>query len=233
MPKRRVNELSRKEKECRFISLYVERGAVPQHISYCEKRACLKVGEGVKILTRKAVQEEIERRMQPVRANQLHQATVTEATQKAKAAMEEALAQQVELIKLHKLDFSVLEGRLMQMVLGLNMHTWPKELLEAIKVAMVVHGAIESGHTRRITPPENPQSDSPSGLYTSLFERLKLAPPKTDAPPAAEEAGVYDLIPQAKTTVPPGATMPVAGESIDEPTAPKKTSSRVITVEVG
>lgn len=48
----------------------------------------------------------------------------------------------------------VLEGRLMEMVIGLDMQRSPGQLLKAIKLALVVKGILRIGGTERATPAE-------------------------------------------------------------------------------
>ena len=59
----KAQNLTVKEKEKYFISLYVKEGAVEEKIPYAERRASLKPGSGNRILQRKRVQEEIQARM--------------------------------------------------------------------------------------------------------------------------------------------------------------------------
>ena len=226
-----------KEKEAFFINLYVKGGADDSKIDACEKRAYLKPGSGKKILKRKAVKKDILDRLAPIQTEQVRQQTITEAVALAELTMQEKLAKQVEEIKLHKVDFDVAAGRLMQMCIGLNMHMYPKELLETIKTVMVVHGSLQSGNTKRVIPAENPQENPAAGVYQSLFNRLGSAPPPADTPSEteqdAQETGVYDLYPQPpKPVIPTAKGMPLPGESIDE--IPEKPSNpNVITIEVG
>jgi hypothetical protein len=86
MPKFKRKALSPKDKQSYFIKLYVERNAGKEHIPYCEQRATLKPGAGRKILAKKAVQADINARMEVIRLEQMRQATITEAVAKAKAA---------------------------------------------------------------------------------------------------------------------------------------------------
>jgi hypothetical protein len=66
----KAQNLTAKEKEKYFISLYVKEGAVEEKITYAERRASLKPA-GHKILRHKKVQEEIKARMEPVRLGQM------------------------------------------------------------------------------------------------------------------------------------------------------------------
>jgi hypothetical protein len=139
----KAQNLTAMEKGKYFISLYVRAGAVEEKISYCEKRAALEPGEGAKILKRKAVQEEIDRRMEPVRLEQMRQHVLGEAVAQAKAAMQEDLIKKGATIKEMNIAPDVLEGQLMQIVVGLDWDKHPKVMLDAIKAALVVTGTLE------------------------------------------------------------------------------------------
>jgi hypothetical protein len=229
MPKKPAAKLSAKEREKWFITLFVNAGATEQAIAKCEKRAKLSPGEGKQILRKKVVKVEIERRMQPIRDEQKRQQMITDAAAIAKQSLQDDLSSKVTAIQRMTIQPEVLEHELMMMVVGLNMHMWPKEKLDAIKAAYIVKGTIEANNSRRITPPENQQPESSPGLYTSLFNRLALGPPKAESAPVAAEEGVYDLVPEPSKTPAPAAPRPPAEES----TASTKPPSRVITVEVG
>jgi hypothetical protein len=82
----KIQNKSAKEKQQFFINLYVKHGGIEQKIAYCERRATLKPGSARKILAKKAVQEQIKAKLEPVRLEQMRQATITEAVVKAKAA---------------------------------------------------------------------------------------------------------------------------------------------------
>jgi hypothetical protein len=84
-----------KEKEQFFINLFVKYGAVEEKITYCEQRATLKPGSAREILAKKAVQEQIKAKLEPVRLvvrlEQMHQETIREAAAKAKAAYQRSV----------------------------------------------------------------------------------------------------------------------------------------------
>lgn len=226
--------MTAKEKERRFISLYVERGAVAEKIPYCERRATLKAGAGAKILRRKSVKAEIKRLVFPIRAAQAQQATITQAVEKAKEVYAQELNTRLALIKLHQLDADVMIGRLMQGVVGLDINRQPEQVLEYIKTALVVKGTIESGRARRITPPENGSSERQGGIYMSLFNRLALNPKKDEPAPPPPADDVRDLFPgSTPRAMPPEDSLPPSGEAIDEPEQKPKAKSNIITVEVG
>lgn len=226
-----------KEKEAFFINLYVKGGADESKIASCEKRAHLKSGSGKKILARKTVQKDILTRMAPIQAEQVRQQTITEAVVVAKQTMQEELAVTIAAIKTLKLDEEILEGRLMQGVIGIDINRYPNVLLDFIKAGYVLKGSIQSGNTKRVIPAENPQENPAAGVYQSLFNRLGSTPTPSDIPSEteqdAQETGVYDLYPQPPKPILPTANgMPLPGEAIDE--VPEKPSNpNVITVEVG
>lgn len=238
MPKKKAADLTAKEKEQYFVSLYVKMGASEEGIPACEKRAHLKAGSGKKILARTSVKKDIASKMAPVQAEQVRQQTIGEAVVAAKIIYQKELSAKIELLRCHKIEFDVLEGSLMEMVLELNMHQWPKEKLEAIKTAMIVHGSLQAGNTKRVIPAEESKDNPVAGVYQALFHRLSSGPsnsketsqPPTDAP----EPGISDLYPSAPTPKTPTVTsIPLPGESIEEPPAVKSSNPNVITVEVG
>lgn len=235
--KKQAKRRTQKETEQWFVDLYIKAGAQEHHIEKCEKRAHLEPGCGKKILRRKTVKAEIERRLALVQAEQYRQQVIVESTQKAKQSYQEELAKQVEVIKLHRLDPAIIEGRVMQGLICLDIKAFPKAVLEYAKTAAVLHGLMRAGNDQRITPPEPPaRGNDGQWIYASIFDRPALnaapAPPESPQAPSGE---VFDLIPgrnqpeQSRAVDP----LPAPGESIDEPPAKPKTDERVITVEVG
>ena len=67
----KAQNLTDKEREKYFISLYVKRGAAEEKIPDAERRASLEPGTGHRILQRRKVQEEIKARLEPVRLEQM------------------------------------------------------------------------------------------------------------------------------------------------------------------
>jgi hypothetical protein len=235
MPRKKAEKLTLKEKEKWFVSRYIEAGALPEHISACEKRTHLEPGSGRRILRRKTVQVEIQLRTEAVRNEQIRQAAVSQATKTSLAAHQEELRNAVTGVGLKKISLEVIDDQLMRGVIGLDWNTFPKEKLDAIKAAYVVFGTLESGNTRRLIPPEHLEQNQGKGTYASLFDRLALKPQPEGTPapqpPAAQE--VFDLIPGVKQPEAVyAAPMPPPGESIDEPAPARKTDSRIMTVEV-
>jgi hypothetical protein len=124
-----------------------ERRSVEQKISYCEKRAALRPGAGANILKRKSVQKDIDRRMEPVRLEQMRQCVLGEAVAQAEAAIQEDVVKTVATIKRMNVAPDVLEDRLMQIVVGLDWDKHPKVQLDAIKAALVVNETLEIKRT--------------------------------------------------------------------------------------
>jgi hypothetical protein len=89
------------------------------------------------------VQEEIKARMEPVRFEQMRQCVLGEAIVHAKAALQEGLVKTAATIKELNLTREVLEGQLMQIVVGLDWDKRPKIMLDAIRTALVVTGTLE------------------------------------------------------------------------------------------
>jgi hypothetical protein len=227
----KAQNLTAKEKEKYFISLYVKEGAVEEKIPYAERRASLKPGTGHRILQRKKVQEEIQARMEPVRLGQMRQQLLGDAAAVAHEALQNDLTKKVAGICQQKIEVEVLDHELMRMVVGLDMNLFPKELLDTIKAAYVVHGVLESANMRRVIPPDNANAGAAPGSYRSLFTRMALAESTQTA--EIPEAPPAPLFPKREEpTVPADTPLPAPGESIDDPPPPPAAHPRVITVEI-
>jgi glycerol-3-phosphate cytidylyltransferase-like family protein len=234
VPKKKAHQLTPVERVKWVISLYVKAGAVPEKIPAIAKRASLTVADATRLLKRKTSQQEIKRRMEPILAEQARQKTISEVMPVAKAAMQDELAKTVITVQRLKIQPEILDHRLMEMVLGLDMQRFPNELLNAIKAAYIVNGTMESGNTRLIIPKEGSGASEGQGTYTSLFNRLALnpAPAKAGAQPEASSE-IFDLTPRPKQPEAPQSTpLPPPGESIDANPPETKQNSRVITVQV-
>ena len=142
-PKIGTAKLTDKEKEKYFIGLYVKEGAIDEKIPYAEQRASLEPGAGHRILRRKRVQEEIKARTEPVRFEQMRQCVLGEAIVHAKAALQEELVKTAATINEVNITRDVLQGQLMQIVVGLDLDKRPKIMLDAIRTALVVTGTLE------------------------------------------------------------------------------------------
>jgi len=153
------SDLTAKEREKYFLSLFIRHGAREEKVAYCEKRAALRAGKGKKILKRRAVQLEIKARLAPVASEQYHQAIVSEAVDAAMLRIQEGLATEAKRLEPSQID-DVIKGRLMEMVIWLDMNRSPKELLKAIKLALVVHGSLQIGNIRRANPAQRPAAEN-------------------------------------------------------------------------
>jgi hypothetical protein len=235
VPKKRAKNLTQKEKEKWFVSLFINKfQADSANVAACEKRAHLKAGSGLKILKRKKVQEEIRLRMEATRQEQARAQQLSEAVAKAEERLQERLAKNVGEVQRKKIALEVLDHELMCGVEGLDWNRFPKEKLDAIKAAYIVYGTLESGNTRRLIPPEHLQQNQGQGTYSSLFERLALKSPSGSALEApSEQDGVYDLIPRPAAPVAVAEAFPAPGEPIQDSPPTSKSDPNVITVEVG
>lgn len=241
MPRTRIARRPVKEKERFFVNLYLKQGAQPEKIAACEKRACLKKGSGTKILRRKSVKEEIRAKTAPVLGEQMRQSILGDAAEIAERTIEEKLAEKIKLAKSLRIEKPVLDGILMEMVLGLDKHYHPKELLDAIKAAYIVGGAAESNSLRPVLPPE-PQDPNHTNVYTALFNRLGAEKEKSSektisSPPAEPEA--FDLLPPAPEAKAAPSTEEAAKAAEEQPAKPekepkpaRKSSARVVTVQI-
>jgi hypothetical protein len=81
--------------------------------------------------------------MEPVRFEQMRQCVLGEAIVHAMAALQEELVKTAATIKEMKITRDVLEGQLMQIVVGLDWDKRPKIMLDAIRTALVVTGTLE------------------------------------------------------------------------------------------
>jgi hypothetical protein len=148
-PKIRAAKLTAKEKEKYFIGLYVKEGAMEEKIPYAERRACLRPGDGNRILRRKKVQEEIKARMEPVRLEHMRQQLVGDAVALVTAKLQadkDRIERELDILMAvpnMKAEGELLEGALMRLVVGLDWEKHPKVMLEAIKAAFVVNGTLE------------------------------------------------------------------------------------------
>ena len=59
MQRTRIEKRPLEEKERFFTNLFIRRGMDSSDIAYCERRACLKPGEGQEVLKRESVQQRI------------------------------------------------------------------------------------------------------------------------------------------------------------------------------
>lgn len=253
----------------KIVQQYIKEGAVPEKMAVVEKRFRLKKGAVAKVLKLKAVQAALQARLGPLQMEQQRQQMVGDAVAEVTAKLErenqEFKAQIGDIKAVSNIRVTgneeLLEQRLMQLVLGLDMKKHPSTILDALKTSFVVAGVMRQGNTERVQRTESPAAAG--GIYQNLFERKRLeAGQKTEAGPSptaqddkkdvvdavAGADGVFDLMPgTGKAAEPPADVpqgkrefvLPAAGESIDavlkkvekKPTVKGATS--VLTVVVG
>lgn len=229
MQRRKADDLTLKEREQWFVSLYIKKGATAKHVAACEKRAGLIPGDGKAVLKRKSVQKQIEQALEPVKLQQVRQAVITGATIAAKKSMQEELLATVTNLMTIKRD--VLDHVLMEGVIGLNLHMYPKEKLEFLKAAYIIQGTASSTGLTLSQTADTPLPGQPSGIYQSLFAR-QLAEPKEKPLEAPQKVdGVFDLYP---STIEQTASEPIPepAKATSEPSK-KKATTRGVTVEIG
>ncbi len=247
-------------KEANFLRHYVKEGAVEEKIRAIEKRLRLRVGAGAKLLKLKRVQEALREMMEPIRLEQQRQEMLGQAVEEVTAKLQAekielearlAAATQMPLMVVTG-NTDVIEQELMRLV-RLDPEKHGRIKLASIQTAFVVAGLMEQGTTRRVVPAEMPTPGNTTGIYQSLFDRMRAAPaeaegvPAPPALPAADEAEVFDLTPQVAAPVSRGTKgegaapvqVPREGESIDPVVAStakrqpsQKQATQVITVEV-
>jgi hypothetical protein len=230
----KAQNLTAKEKEKYFISLYVKEGATDEKIPDAERRASLKPGTGQTILKRKKVQKDIKSRMEPLRLEQIHQKLLGDASAVAHEALQNGLTNKVANICGHKIDVDeVLDHELMRMVVGLDQNKHPKAKLEAIITGYVVIGTLEGNSMRRVSPSETINSQASSGIYTSLFARLAYQQTQTQEGSQQERDEAADLFSEPKQSqIVPDTPIQAADKSIDDPPTQTINHPRVITVEI-
>lgn len=233
--------------EEKLLRFFIKEGAVEEKIPVVAKRFRLTVGGVKRKLALKRVQEELRVRMEPIRLEQQRQQMladdVAQATAKLIADKEKAESDLKAATQMPSMELTVevLERELMR-IACLDAEKHGRIKLAAIQTGYVIKGVMEQGTTRRVNPPDRGAETTAGGVYTNLFDRLRL---EREAKSAAEEIVVdaetedvvYDLTPQpveASRTKEIVAEMPIEGESIDVmPAAKRDVGARVITVEVG
>jgi hypothetical protein len=202
---RRPHKLTDTEREQWFVSLFIYTyGANLSELAACEKRAGLPVGRGAKILKRKSVKAEIEKRTEPILKEQIRQEVLSPAVAKAAVFHQEQLSNKVSGIQYKKLEREVLIHELMCGVVGLDWNLWPKEKLDVIKAGLVLDGILEGNSLGRRTASLEPSQESAGGIYTSLFNRQALKPaPEPITPQNVSNDEPADLYPVAPEPPPP------------------------------
>ena len=226
--------------ELRFIRHYVEEGALEAKIAVAEKKARVISGSGLKFLRKIRVQNEIKRRMEPIRLEEQRQKVVgaavetvtakladkAAAAEAAAAAADKELTAIMALPAMYKVDTARLEDALMRMAIGLDPMLHPQVKLDAIKAGLVVAGVMEWGSTKRSAPLDMPDSPGTPGMYQSLAirvqaEKAAAAPAEAKAAEAGQpttieqtiqpaQDGVFDLMPDPGKPKAPEATKTVA-----------------------
>ena len=225
--------------ELRFIRHYVDEGAIRTKVAVAEKKARVPAGAGAKFLKKKRVQNEIKRRMEPIRLAEQSQKVVgavvatvtakltakTAAAEAAAAAADKELTAIMALPAMYKVDTVRLEDALMRLAIGLDPTLHPQVKLDAIKAGLVVAGVMEWGSTKRSAPLDMPDSPGTPGMYQSLAirvqaEKAAAVPAEAKAaeatPPTIEQTiqpgqdGVFDLMPDPGKPKAPEATKTVA-----------------------
>lgn len=242
--------------EEKFLRLYVKEGAIDEKIPVVEKRLRLRKGTGAKLLKFKRVQNALRETTEPIRLEQERQEMVGKAVdevtaklQAEKVELEARLAAATQMPAMVVAgNTDVIEQELMRLV-RLDPERHGRIKLASIQTAFVVAGLMEQGTTRRVVPAEMQTPGNTTGIYQSLFDRMRAAP--AAAPPtlpAADEAEVFDLTPSSAAHVSRETKgessvqvqVPLEGEPIDPVVAStsrrqpsQKQASQVITVEVG
>jgi hypothetical protein len=230
----------------RFIEMYVLEGATEDKIRVAEKRARVRAGTGKRLLKRKTVQDELRRRLQIVKDEQEQQKLVGDAVaaktatlQAENAELKQKLGAITSMPDMRVVGHTVeLEHHLMRIV-RLDPEKFAPIKLAAIKTGFVVAGIMEDGRGRLVTPPDDNPSKSVPGIYSSVFDRMRLGNGEkvldAEVVPAQakpDEAEVFDLIPQPPAPA-VSVKLPPEGESLIPPPKQAQGNARVIQIEVG
>lgn len=178
-------------------------------------------------IKRKAYRQKIESSGEPVVQEQFRQQVLVEAVDLAQKTYQESLARKVADVRKLKIEWDVLKGRCMEIVLALDIQRFPTEVMNGIKLAAGLDGIAKVGQFELVGKEEATASDGP-GTYTALFNRLALqsSPESSLAPPGAS-GEVFDIIPQEKPPAPIVAPPPT-----EQSDTAAKGNSRIISVEV-
>lgn len=245
-----VRTLSREEQ--RFIERFVREGGTEDKIAVAERLAYLKVGSGVKFLRLVHVQDEIKRRMEPIRIEQSRQQMMAEAvaqvTAKIQSELESVKAELAarDAVPMMRVEESVLEHELMRLVTDKYIGTYPQVKLAAIQAAFVVKGILEQGNTKRTIPPEGGPATPGPGIYSSMRQRILAGEVGVPVDIQAakiipQEPEVFDLIPRDEAAYKPPVAVPEIGAEIEaitlEPEPAKRPKAKsgareVITVVI-
>lgn len=206
--------------EQKFIFHFLREGAVEERVWIVEKKARLPKGDGAKMLKRKHVMAEIERRKAQV---ELEQAKLIARDQSA-IAKEEDKRQSVTLDKLEQA---------LDSIIALDAKTHGAIKLAAIQTGLVYTGTIRSGRMERTAPPPPPdgkEAESGASFYDSVFDRLRAeqgevtpAPLMPAAPSPLTPAFAPDPRPKTSTPLPLRPVPP--NKTAAQPPSPPKTAA--------
>jgi hypothetical protein len=185
------------EDEQRFVYHYLRLGAVPEKAYLAEQKAKLPKGTGAKMLKRRHVIDEIDRRKALVEFEE-HKII---ARDKAKLAAEEDARHSVTLDKLEK----ALDG-----VISLDAKEHGTVVLEAIRLGLVYTGTIRNGNMVRLVvedpnkTKDTPEDQNPSGsFYRSIFNAMPQGDIRAEAHPLLPDIMPAVLDPTAPLPPPP------------------------------
>ena len=224
MPREVFKSLTAQEQK--FIFHFLREGAVEEHIYIVEKKARIPRGDGIKLLRRKHVALEIERRKAQV---ELEQAKVI-ARDQNRIAEEEDRRQSVTLDKIEKK---------LDELIALDPKTHGALVLSAIQTGLVYTGTIRTGRMERLLPPQTPPDGNlpqgGNGFYESVFDRMRAEQGEIAAAPVEAAPILPESAPgQPVAAVPVSPVAPVAAAP-RQPAAPRpappagKTTGVVIT----
>lgn len=185
------------EDEQRFVFHYLRLGAVPEKAYLAEKKARLPKGTGDKMLKRRHVIDEIDRRKALVEFEE-HKII---ARDKAKLAAEEDARHSVTLDKLEK----ALDG-----VISLDAKEHGSVVLEGIRLGLVYTGTIRNGNmVRLVVEDPNKTKDTPedqnpaNAFYRSIFSSMAQSDIPAEAHPLLPDVKPATLDPTAPLPPPP------------------------------
>lgn len=212
MPRDPFMPLTRDEQ--RFVIHYIREGSTPEVVHIAERLARLKKGEGAKIVKRKHVQEELQRRKVMV---EFEENRLIAKDMVAKQAADK----ERDIVTLNKIETAL------DKVIALDAEKHGPVVLKAIELGLIHVGSIRDGNRvkirtddplgqdgKNVTAPEGEEVRT-IGFYESIFSSVKNDPAASAAPAALEPA---PLMPESKPAGPP--TIPVTVPAKPKPSAP-------------
>jgi hypothetical protein len=164
MPRESFKSLSAQEQK--LIFHFLREGGVEERIEIVERKARIPRGQGLKIIRRRHVAEEIARRKAQV---ELEQSKLI-ARDQNRAAEDEDKRQSVTLDKIE---------RKLDKLLELDPEKHGSLVLSAIQTGLVYTGTIRNGRMERTAPPIAPAGTEAAGevtsFYDSVFDRMRAA----------------------------------------------------------